>query len=128
MHLTFGEDTMRLRARIPVFAAMLTTAIAPASPSARAADRELVETGRTLAQAHCARCHAVSRADKSPRAEAPAFRRLHERYPIASLSESFAEGIVVGHADMPAFTFEPPEIAALLAYITTLGEPRTRRR
>jgi mono/diheme cytochrome c family protein len=51
---------------------------------------------------------------------APAFRELSKRYPIEALEEALAEGIVVGHPAMPRFTFEPREIAALLAYIASL--------
>jgi len=94
-----------------------------ASDSAFAAgsrENKLVETGREIAQSHCARCHGISRIDESPLEQAPPFRRLHERYPIEQLAEALAEGIVVGHMEMPAFQFEPREIEALLAYLGTL--------
>lgn len=83
-------------------------------------DAALIEAGHTLARNHCARCHGIGRTDESPLEQAPPFRRLHERYPIEQLQEAFAEGIVVGHTDMPAFAFQPQEIAALLAYLESL--------
>ncbi|MCA0200076.1 MAG: cytochrome c [Proteobacteria bacterium] len=87
---------------------------------------DAVAQGRALAGQHCAKCHAIGRTDESLHDEAPPFRRLHERYPIATLGEAFAEGIVVGHKDMPAFEFSPAEIEALLGYIESLGPKRRR--
>jgi mono/diheme cytochrome c family protein len=78
------------------------------------------ERGRALAEENCARCHAVGRDDQSPLAEAPPFRTLHERYPVESLAEALAEGILTGHRDMPQFAFEPEEIEDLLQYLKSL--------
>ena len=47
--------------------------------------------------------------------------RQVERYPVEHLAESLAEGIVVGHGDMPEFLFEPDDVEALLAYIAGLA-------
>jgi hypothetical protein len=61
---------------------------------------------------------------------APPFGDLSKRYPIETLGEALAEGIVVGHPAMPHFTFEPREIDALLAYIASLkslAEPSPRK-
>jgi len=88
--------------------------------AAGAGNDKLIEAGRDIAQTFCARCHGVGRVDDSPLEQAPPFRRLRERYPIENLAESFAEGIVVGHTDMPTFEFEPHQIKALLAYLDTL--------
>jgi len=41
---------------------------------------------------------------------------------VEHLAESLAEGIVVGHNDMPEFLFEPDDVEALLAYIASLAE------
>jgi hypothetical protein len=51
----------------------------------------------------------------------PPFRDLPRKYPVEHLAESLAEGIVVGHNDMPEFLFEPDDIEALLAYISGLA-------
>jgi mono/diheme cytochrome c family protein len=77
----------------------------------------LAARGELLATRHCATCHAVGRTGASPRPEAPAFRDLGERYPPEALEEAFAEGILVGHSDMPEFRFEPADITALVAYL-----------
>lgn len=83
-------------------------------------DESLVEAGQNIAQENCARCHAIGRLGDSPRDEAPPFRRLHERYEVDDLAEAFAEGIVVGHTDMPPFAFDQEQIEALLAYLKSL--------
>ena len=76
--------------------------------------------GRAMAQKLCARCHAIGPIGDSPLAEAPPFRTFSSKYPIDSLAEAFAEGIVVGHPDMPEYKFEPDEIDALLAYLDSI--------
>jgi len=98
-----------------VFAANPNLAVAAAEP-----DAAEIEAGRDIAQEHCARCHGVGRVDDSPLPQAPPFRRLHERYPVEQLAEAFAEGIVVGHTEMPVFEFEPAQVEALLAYFKSL--------
>jgi mono/diheme cytochrome c family protein len=79
-----------------------------------------VAAGQRLAEQRCASCHAVGRTGASPRPNAPALRDLHRRYPVDQLAESLAEGIVTGHPDMPAFTFDRAEIEAFLAYLRSL--------
>jgi cytochrome c len=78
------------------------------------------ELGRAIAETRCARCHAIGMKGESPVAIAPPFRMLSQRYPVEHLAEAIAEGIVVGHPLMPEFTFDPPEIDALLTYIESL--------
>jgi cytochrome c len=51
---------------------------------------------------------------------APPFRELHNRYPVETLEESLAEGIVTGHADMPQFQLSPDQIDDLIAFLKTL--------
>jgi hypothetical protein len=53
---------------------------------------------------------------------------LPQRYPVDHLAEALAEGIVVGHPMMPQFTFDPPEIDALLTYIESLSPSDSTRR
>ena len=79
-----------------------------------------VAQGRRLAQAKCARCHAIDKVGASPFAPAPPFRTLHKRYPVEDLEEPLAEGIMTGHPKMPEFRFDPDQIAALIAYLKTL--------
>lgn len=88
-----------------------------------AASNTPAERGRRFVDANCARCHATGRSDTSPNPAAPAFRTLHQRYPIERLGEAFAEGILVDHPDMPAFTLEPQQIQDLIAYLKMLEAP-----
>lgn len=48
-------------------------------------------------------------------------RKLPKKYPVEHVAKSLAEGIVVGHKDMPEFLFEPSDIKAILAYISSLA-------
>ncbi|WP_193568027.1 c-type cytochrome [Labrenzia sp. CE80] len=79
-----------------------------------------VASGQELAEIHCAACHAVGREDASAQPGAPAFRDLGQRYPVSSLEESLAEGIVTGHEGMPEFAFAPDDIDDFLGYLTSL--------
>jgi mono/diheme cytochrome c family protein len=87
-----------------------------------AAEEPAQERGRAIAQAKCARCHAIAAKGASPMTAAPPFRELSLRYPVEHLAEALAEGIVVGHPAMPEFTFDPPEIDALLSYLQSLSD------
>ena len=77
------------------------------------------QVGRRLAEANCARCHAIGRVGQSPLPIAPPFRTLHARYPVENLAEAFAEGIVVGHPTMPEFRLDRDQIENLIAYLKT---------
>jgi mono/diheme cytochrome c family protein len=78
------------------------------------------QRGKSYAQKHCARCHAIDRAGSSPLPIAPPFRTLHLRYPIETLAEALAEGISTGHPAMPAVELDPDQIHDLLSYLKTL--------
>ena len=95
----------------------LILVLAACGPRAESGD---AARGERLAQDRCAACHAVGRTDPSPRANAPAFRDLHRRYPVEQLAESLAEGIVTGHPDMPEQAFSPEEVNALITYLRSL--------
>jgi cytochrome c len=84
--------------------------------------KALERQGEELLGAKCARCHAILRTGESPHSAAPAFRTLSQRYPIEGLAESLAEGLSVGHTEMPEFVFETDEIAAILAYLKSIQE------
>ena len=87
-----------------------------------AQDQALEKRGEELMRTECSRCHAVLRTGESPNSAAPPFRTLSRKYPIEGLAESLAEGLSVGHPDMPEFVFEPDEIAAILAYLKSIQE------
>lgn len=94
---------------------------APASYAA--ADDALKARGEKLLAANCGACHAIGARNSSPHREAPPFRTLSTRYPIDSLAEALAEGLSTGHPDMPDFTFEVDDVAAILAYLKAIQEP-----
>ncbi len=73
--------------------------------------------GEEIAATMCAMCHAIGLRDTSAHESAPPFREVFRQYPVYALEEALAEGIVVGHRDMPAFELEPQQIDELLSYI-----------
>ena len=76
--------------------------------------------GHDLLRQNCARCHAIDAGSASPEPKAPPFREVVKKYDPSALEEALAEGIVTGHDKMPQFTFEPEQIAAIIAYLDTL--------
>ena len=85
-------------------------------------EKKLAAEGKELAQKHCARFHAVDRDDQSTLAAAPPLRSFASKWPLESLEEALAEGIVTGHPDMPVFQFKPPQIAALIEYLHEISD------
>ena len=92
-----------------------------AANQAVAAEDQLAAKGHSILAEKCSRCHAIEMSGDSPHPKAPPFRDVVKRYPVEDLAEALAEGIVSGHPDMPVFTFEPPEIDAILAYLNSLS-------
>lgn len=81
--------------------------------------------GAALLQENCASCHAVGPTGASPVATAVPFRKLSQRYPVESLEEALAEGIVVGHqgiVQMPEFVFQADEIGHIVAYLQSIQQ------
>jgi mono/diheme cytochrome c family protein len=94
------------------------------APAALADTAELLRHGRIIVETYCARCHSVGHTGRSAHPAAPTFPEIADRYPPEHLAEAFAEGIVVGHPDMPVFRFEPGEIDAILAYLESVAPAR----
>ncbi|GBE42325.1 hypothetical protein BMS3Bbin10_00386 [bacterium BMS3Bbin10] len=86
----------------------------------------LASKGRVLAEKYCARCHGVGRDDKSAHRAAPPFRTFALNWPLESLEEALAEGIVTGHPDMPVYQFEPEQIAALIEHLYDISDTANR--
>jgi cytochrome c len=80
------------------------------------------QRGQVFVLNNCSRCHSVDKVSESPLKVAPPFRTLHKRYPVESLQESLAEGIVTGHPTMPEFRLDPGQIADVIAYLKTLEQ------
>lgn len=89
---------------------------------AGAAEKDMVDKGEVLVKTNCARCHAIGKEGDSPHKEAPPFRTLSAKYPVADLAESLAEGIVSGHPDMPIFVFDPHDVEAIIDYLESIQE------
>ena len=102
--------------------ALLLTLI---GPSAARADR-LVREGHALAVKRCGACHATEKTGSSPLKAAPPFRSLGYGYPVETLDEALAEGITVGHPDMPSDPWEPADIRRFIAYLKHIG-PKTAK-
>lgn len=98
---------------------MLATACA--IPASRA-DEASIDRGRGLAEQICARCHAIGADGDSTHPDAPAFRILHERYPVNALEEALTEGIVTGHPDMPEVSFDVDDAGALIDYMISVQQ------
>jgi cytochrome c len=82
----------------------------------------LERRGEALVTAKCAMCHATGSIGTSPHRVAPAFRTLHQRYPIEMLEEALGEGLSSGHPEMPEFIFDPRDVAAIVAYLKSIQE------
>jgi mono/diheme cytochrome c family protein len=95
---------------------VLSAAIMTAAASAS----EETERGKALLTRDCASCHAVGSSGESPRKNAPVFRTLGQRYPIESLEEALAEGIMTGHPDMPEFSFDAEDVGAIIDYLKSI--------
>jgi mono/diheme cytochrome c family protein len=78
--------------------------------------------GLRIAERECGACHAVRATGESPYPGAPPLRRLSGRVSLAALETDFAEGISMGHPDMPQFQFDLDGVDALLAYLTSIQE------
>jgi len=103
--------------KVQIVSFMLALFVASAGS---AADKDLTDRGKALVTVNCSRCHAIGKEGDSPHPEAPAFRTLASRYPIDSLQEAFAEGIVSGHPDMPIFVFSPQDVDAIIRYLQSI--------
>ncbi len=93
------------------------------SPDALTGESERrVAQGKALAEANCARCHAVGTTGDSPNAKAPQFRLLHKRHPLLALREPLTRGIVSPHDEMPSFAVTDADIDSIVAYINGLAQ------
>jgi cytochrome c len=91
-------------------------------PAVAQSTATLERRGEQLLSQHCAMCHAIGRTGSSPHAQAPAFRTLGRKYPVATLQEALGEGMISGHPAMPEFKFPPSDVAAIIAYLSAIQE------
>lgn len=78
------------------------------------------QRGLTFVRTNCAKCHSIDNVSPSPLAIAPPFRNLHLKYPVETLEEALAEGIVTGHPSMPEFRLDPGQVRDVISYLKTL--------
>lgn len=95
---------------------------APRSEEDLGASPAEIEAGQKMAVEQCGTCHAVARDTQSPMRNAPPFSYLGRNYPISSLAEALAEGMITGHDGMPEWELEPAEIRGLLGYMQTVQD------
>lgn len=81
---------------------------------------EGANAGKQLVEQRCSKCHAIGRSGVSPHKDAPPFAEVVKRYPPKALEEALAEGIEVGHEDMPPFAFKADEVEQIIAYLKRL--------
>ena len=96
-------------------ALLITMLFLAASPAVA----QNIPAGQAISEKLCARCHAIRPSRKSKHALAPTFPDIANRYSVWGLQEALAEGIIVGHVDMPKFVFSPTDINNLLGYMDT---------
>ena len=84
------------------------------------AHAQSAQRGMMFARTNCSTCHAIDRQSPSPLAIAPPFRDLGKRYPVETLEEALAEGIVTGHPTMPEFRLDPGQIGDFIAFLNSL--------
>lgn len=111
-----------LRIAVVVTAALALTACA-APRSSEPAAATVVEDGRAIAEAQCARCHAVGAFGESPRPDAPPLRTILSGYRADVLEDELDNGIKLGHPDMPRFQLNPQGVSALVAYLKSIQTP-----
>ena len=113
---------MRGKASHWILAGLLAMSMTPTPPALGQDSATLERRGQTLLTTNCARCHATGRSGASTHAAAPPFRTLSRKYPIEGLAEALAQGLSVGHPDMPEFVFEPHDVGAILAYLKSIQD------
>lgn len=119
--MTFRDWTARgLFGGIAIAASAGLVLVPAGAPRAGTTLGKPVDLGRAIAERDCSTCHAIGREGNSPFEGAPRWRDLQSRFDVADLGEALAEGISVGHAAMPVRTYEPAEVAALIAYLKSL--------
>lgn len=110
--------------RCAAFSALYGIGLALALPAAwvgsSQAQSPAERRGQTFVRTNCARCHSIDKVSPSPLTSAPPFRTLHLRYPVETLEEALAEGIVTGHPAMPEFRLDPGQIGDVIAFLKSL--------
>jgi mono/diheme cytochrome c family protein len=83
---------------------------------------DMIADGRDIAVNQCSRCHGIDHDKTSPRADAPPFATISQRYRIPVLADELMEGVKLGHPDMPKFELQPTGVDSLIAYLRSIQE------
>ena len=116
-----GDKRRKWQRRVMVLGAAIPL-LGVHAVSGGAAEKGMIDKGQALVEANCARCHAIGKEGESPHKDAPPFRILSSKYPVADLAESLAEGIFSGHPDMPIFVFSPTDVEAIIQYLESIQD------
>jgi cytochrome c len=100
------------RWRVAALAAILLCASASSSAQSPAERR-----GFRFIRIHCSMCHAIDKGGESPLANAPPFRTLHLKHPVADLQRPLAQGI---HPNTPKFQLEFSQVEDIMTFLKTL--------
>jgi cytochrome c len=120
MPATTYQPSALTRMRIVLVATAMLWILLPQLALSEEALSPAAQRGLVFVRARCAQCHSVDRVGPSTLKVAPPFRTLHNRYPVESLQESLAEGIVTGHPSMPEFRLDPGQVTDVIAYLKSL--------
>jgi mono/diheme cytochrome c family protein len=102
-------------ARWPLF--VWSVILVCATESAFAEPLPAERRGLIFVREYCSRCHAIGKVGESPSANAPPFRTLSLRYPVADLQRPLFEGI---HPVMPRFQLTASQVGDVMAYLKAL--------
>jgi mono/diheme cytochrome c family protein len=124
--ITFEPRARKVRiARLVAFGALLALGACKSEKAAagfeKPAAEDVVNDGRSVAEAQCAVCHAVGVYGESPNPAAPPFRIILSKYHADVLEEELIAGIRVAHP-MPEFQFNPKGVDALIAYLKSIQQ------
>ena len=108
--------------RLIVVSAMLALAACSEQKSAQGTAETLIADGRTIATEQCSACHAIGSDGASNNPKAPVFRTILSRYAESALADDLAEGIRIGHPDMPQIALRPEGVDALIAYLRSIQD------
>ena len=108
-----GRRFVRPRWLFFVWSAILVCATEAVFAEALPAERR----GLIFVREYCSRCHAIGKGGESPLANAPPFRTLRLRYPVADLQRPLFEGI---HPVMPRFQLTASQVGDVMAYLKAL--------
>lgn len=109
-----GNALRRAATMMPILFSLLAATPALADGDLTAATR--------FVEARCGDCHVTAPGQPKKHAAAPDFSEISTRYSPAALGEAFAEGIVVGHPDMPEFELTSEQIAQLTLFLRSLRD------